>query len=219
MRFLMINCCMRIEFSKSYFSEMFSLNKRKLHKRCEIKNIEKQITKDIRVDGDIVKKTVVNPTMLDVDILKYFIKRYNEFMPYNFKLIIMDNDYAFTILFTHIFLNRSLKQWFVPKEKLFFNTKKLLNDYENDENTLVYKLKEMNPNIKIKVNMGSDRYTPRNYFTYNKEFYLFDIENFYLNFYNLNGKIISYENINFPYNIMKYKDGGRKRMNKFSYVF
>ena len=196
------------------------LNNKKFHLYKKIKHQNgKNYIKIIDINDGLVKKKSFNVSNLDADILKFFCKKYNEFLPYNFKFNMIKLENINVTSFSHLFLKRSIIQYIVPKSVLFNNTKKILDEYVNDKDSLVHELKEQNKFIdRIEVDMGNDKYVPNNYFMHNWKIYLFDIENFYLKFYDSNNNLLSNKNINFKYDIVPFYSH-RKRNYESCYTF
>lgn len=149
-------------------------------------------------DGIVLKKTSYT-NMLTFDILLYFSKQYNKMMGTN-KFIVEKicnfRNNMCAVKFQHPLLCVSLKQFITPKSKLYKKTNELLENYKHDCSTLLYNFLKNNPIIHhIVLTIGEDKFNRDNYFTYQGNFYLLDIENFYFRMFDANNNILSKEDI------------------------
>lgn len=174
---------------------------------CDGEKIQKQFI----IKNGYVKKYSSSNSYLEIDIMKFFVNYYKKHIPEgDFKLQVMGKS----IYFSHKVMDVSVLQYFISKKKLFKETKKLFDLYINTPGTLLYNIKQINPNIsKIEVHVGEDKYKAKNYFKYKNSYWLLDIENFYFRMYDKNGIIITkLDNILQPTpKIVKY-NGGKKRL-------
>ena len=174
---------------------------------CDGEKIKKQFI----VKNGYVKKYSSSNSYLEIDIIKFFVNYYKKYIPEgDFNLQIIEKS----VYFSHKIMDISILQYFVPKKKLFNKTERLFGLYINAPGTLLYNIKQINPNIsKIEVHVGEDKYKAKNYFKYKNSYWLLDIENFYFKIYDKYGNIIdNLDDISqiIP-KIVRY-NGGKKRV-------
>lgn len=185
---------------------------------CDGEKIVKKI--QLLPDGNIEKITN-HMTRLEFDILSFFSERYNLIFEKDaFRPVKMMNNSPtiFWIKFIHPYLTIGLKQFFVSKKTLIKETDRILRDYINSDDTIIGKIRKNNSNIqKIILSVGEDKWKRTNYFTYKGKIYLMDIENFYVQFFDKCGNLISNTEIKTDYKLCEYHGGIKE--NKLEYAY
>lgn len=147
-----------------------------------------------------IKKNLNN--IFDNECIAYFCKYYRERLNLNFEFY-YDNDQVITVLP----ILDCVKNMQVEEEKLLKNTNIILDKFVKENDTLKKIL--ITPELYVKAyceDCGND-----NFFIYNEEYYLLDLETFYFCIYTPEGHSIGLTGVKEEYeNIVKSYNGSKQ---------